>query len=334
MDSVCKLDEYDQKIIFLLQSDPRRTNASIAHIIDKSESTVKTRIDRLINNRVLKILAVLNPKAIGYFTDVTIFLKVAPMSLKRLGEKLANINEVVYLSYITGSFDIIIEVLLYKYDQLFDFICNILGKLSEIISSESAFILKTEKIYYEWKFHRFLSSKVIFDDSLLKSIEPEPKKINLLIPQKIMNLDSFDKHIIELLQKNGRSTNATIARSTSASESTVKKRINRLVKNGVLYFFSILNPISLGYSSNVLIGIKVNPGQLQDVGRSLLSFDEIIYLGYHSGRFDILAEVLLKDQEELFQFISKSLGKISGIRSIERFHILHNAKNNYDWKLP
>ena len=149
-----------------------------------------------------------------------------------------------------------------------------------------------------------------------------------------INLDGVDRQIISLLQENGRRTNADIARAIGVSESTVKNRINRLINNDILRNLAVLNPKALGFNADVLVGICVKQGQLEKTGEALKSLNEVVYLGYITGRFDIMAEVLLHDPEELIYFLQKRLGKIAGVASTETFFVLKNEKINYEWKLP
>jgi Lrp/AsnC family transcriptional regulator for asnA, asnC and gidA len=149
-----------------------------------------------------------------------------------------------------------------------------------------------------------------------------------------MDLDRVDRQIIALLQEHGRRANADIARQIKVSESTVKNRINRLIDNGILRILAVLNPEVLGYHSDVLVGIRVARGKLIKVGNALKEMNEVLYLGYITGRYDILIEVLLRDPNELFQFIRDRLGEIPGIMSTETFYVMRNEKINYEWKLP
>ncbi len=88
------------------------------------------------------------------------------------------------------------------------------------------------------------------------------------------------------------------------------------------------------FNSDVLVGICVKQGKLEETGEALKKLNEVVYLGYITGRFDIMAEVLLHDAEELLYFLRERLGKISGIVSTETFFVLKNEKINYEWKLP
>lgn len=148
------------------------------------------------------------------------------------------------------------------------------------------------------------------------------------------DLDATDFAIVELLQEQGRTTNAHIARLLGVSEPTVRKRIDRLVQDEIIKVVAVLNPRKTGYQTDVLIGIRVVPGGLLDVGEALSKREEVVYLGYTTGRHDILVEMLFRDDEALFEFLNRDVRTLGPIVSTETYHVLKTGKINYDWKLP
>src|SRR5579885_2255980 len=60
------LDEIDLRIVQLLQENGRRSNSDIARQIGVSEPTVRKRIERLVQDRIIKVVAVFNPRRTGY----------------------------------------------------------------------------------------------------------------------------------------------------------------------------------------------------------------------------------------------------------------------------
>lgn len=148
------------------------------------------------------------------------------------------------------------------------------------------------------------------------------------------DLDSVDLAIVTLLQEQGRTTNAHIARVLGVSEPTVRKRIDRLVADEIIKLVAVLNPRKTGYQTDVLIGIRVEPGNLLTVGEALSRREEVVYLGYTTGRHDILVEMLFRDDEALFEFLNRQLPAVGSIVSTETYHVLRTGKINYDWKLP
>lgn len=148
------------------------------------------------------------------------------------------------------------------------------------------------------------------------------------------DLDPLDIAILRLLQEQGRRPNAQIARELGVSEPTVRKRIDRMVEDEIIKVVAVLNPRKTGYATDVLIGVRVTPGKLIDVGTELSKLDEVVYLGYTTGRYDILVEMLFRDDEDLFGFLSERAPQLEGLFSTETYHVLRTEKINYDWKLP
>lgn len=148
------------------------------------------------------------------------------------------------------------------------------------------------------------------------------------------DLDAIDLGIVRLLQDQGRTTNAHIARVLGVSEPTVRKRIERLVQDEVLKVVAVLNPAKTGYHTDVLIGIRVEPGNLLTVGEALAKREEVVYLGYTTGRHDIVVEMLFRGEDALFEFLDRHLPDLGPIVSTETYHVLRTGKINYDWKLP
>ena len=148
------------------------------------------------------------------------------------------------------------------------------------------------------------------------------------------DLDAIDLAIVRLLQDQGRTTNAHIARTLGVSEPTVRKRIDRLMADEIIKVVAVLNPRKTGYATDVLVGISVEPGSLLTVGEALSRCEEVVYLGYTTGRHDILVEMLFRDDEALFEFLNSRLPPLGPIIGTETYHVLRTGKINYDWKLP
>ena len=84
-----ELDDVDRRIITLLQEDGRRPATDIARLIGLSVQTVSNRIERLVENAVIDVMAIINPSAVGYRKDAIICLSVRQGWLKSVGEELA-----------------------------------------------------------------------------------------------------------------------------------------------------------------------------------------------------------------------------------------------------
>jgi Lrp/AsnC family transcriptional regulator for asnA, asnC and gidA len=78
-----------------------------------------------------------------------------------------------------------------------------------------------------------------------------------------------------------------------------------------------------------LIGIKVEANRLMEIADEVAALDEVIYLIIVSGAYDIIAEIVCKDQNHMLQFLSERLYKIEGVRESESFMHLKIVKEIY-----
>lgn len=146
-----------------------------------------------------------------------------------------------------------------------------------------------------------------------------------------VDLDATDRKILALLRDQGRRPNAEIARTIGVSEPTVRKHLDRMLQSGVLRVLPVLDAAATGYLVDAIIGIRVQTGYMRAVGRQLADIDQVAYVGYVAGSYDIIIEVLLRSKEELFAFLSTALEHIDGIVASETFTVLNTEKFSYMW---
>ena len=142
-------------------------------------------------------------------------------------------------------------------------------------------------------------------------------------------LDAIDYEIIASLQEDGREAFAQIADRLNVSPGMIRTRFNRLVEMGVLRVVAITNPLQMGFHTMALIGIKVEGGKLMEVANKIVELKEVIYQIIVSGSFDIIIEVMCRDQSDLLKFLAERLYKIPGIRETESFIHLKIMKEVY-----
>lgn len=147
--------------------------------------------------------------------------------------------------------------------------------------------------------------------------------------QPYTGLDETDLNIIEALRKDGRVAFAQIAEQLGVSPGMIRQRYTRLVEHGFLKVVAITNPIRMGYKTMAMIGVRADGSKLLDVAEKISKLDEVIYLVVSSGRFDIFAEVVCRDHEDLLRFITEKLSTIDGVRETESFMHLKIMKEVY-----
>ena len=142
-------------------------------------------------------------------------------------------------------------------------------------------------------------------------------------------MDQLDRKIIQILQSNGRASNARIARDVDVSEGTVRRRLKALVQQGSIKIIALPDPEVLGYDTEALVGIQVDPDKIDEVAVLLVELKESSWVSVTTGSFDIFCWVTLPSSEELGNFHKAVVGTIPGVRRTETFVSLSVRKRNY-----
>lgn len=142
-------------------------------------------------------------------------------------------------------------------------------------------------------------------------------------------LDETDRGIILALKEDGRMSFAEIARRLDVSSGMIRQRYLQLVEDGVLQVVPVTNPPLLGYKVMALIGIRADNRRLRDIVRQLAAFEQVIYLVLCTGAYEILVEIVCRDNAHLLEFLTENLGAVEGIRSTETFLYLEIVKEAY-----
>ncbi len=131
------MDETDRKIAEILQENGRVPNNEIAARLSISEGTVRNRVRKLLEHKVLQVKGLLNPREIKERQIVYLGINTSPSKeLKRSAERIAELPSVLSVSIVSGRYDIIAETYIEAY-KLIDFISVELGKIESITSTES-----------------------------------------------------------------------------------------------------------------------------------------------------------------------------------------------------
>ncbi len=143
--------------------------------------------------------------------------------------------------------------------------------------------------------------------------------------------DEIDLEIINILNEDGRTPFAQIAKRLGVSPGMIRMRYERMVREGVLQVVAVTNPMLMGFSTMAHIGVKVNVNRLQEIADQIASFEEVIYLVLVTGSFDLIVEVVCRDKNHLMDFLMEKLHAVEGVRDTETFIYLHIVKESYDW---
>jgi len=143
-------------------------------------------------------------------------------------------------------------------------------------------------------------------------------------------IDDLDRNIIKSLSKNGRMSFAEIATNLDVTEKTVRTRYNNLVENNIIEVVGVVNPITLGIKVGAIIQLKVVPQHIDQIVEDLKQIPVIRYITTTTGDFQLLAQVNVRDYEELSETV-KTIHRIPNISSTNVIMQMDVYKNTFEY---
>ena len=142
------LDEISKQIIEQLQSDGRRSYASIGKAVGLSEAAVRQRVQRLHEAGIMQVVAVTDPLKLGFRRQAMIGLR-CDGDLQPVADQIAAMDEIDYVVLTAGSFDLLIEVVCEDDDHLLEILSRVRG-VPSVTATETFVYLKLRKQTYTW----------------------------------------------------------------------------------------------------------------------------------------------------------------------------------------
>ncbi|HHX88034.1 MAG TPA: Lrp/AsnC family transcriptional regulator [Firmicutes bacterium] len=127
-------------------------NTLIARNLGVSEATVRNHIAKLIDNKVIQIVAVADPFKIGLGITALIDIQADIAKVDSVAEELKNIDEIWYIALATGASNFDVEVYLPSIERLDDLLRNKIWKIDGVLHTTTSIVLSYIKRDYRWKF--------------------------------------------------------------------------------------------------------------------------------------------------------------------------------------
>lgn len=144
-----------------------------------------------------------------------------------------------------------------------------------------------------------------------------------------MNLDQANLTIIKHL-RNGRKSYKKIAEELALSENTVRTRVHKLIREGILEISGVLDAQAVEGHRVVMVGVKLKTMDLVNKGKEFSKLKGVVSVSVVTGRFDLILIVLLKPGFGLLEFYTEEVSRIRDVQSVETFVVY----KSYNLKVP
>ncbi|MDB5231526.1 MAG: transcriptional regulator, AsnC family [Chitinophagaceae bacterium] len=139
------LDELDFEVLSCLQQDGRMSFTVMAEKLKVSVGTVRTRVNKLIEEGTINIIGRVDPDKVGFRSYAHIAVFVRPATLKeKIAQKIAKLPEVSFLAMTSGDYDLEVDVMCRDNDHLVNFV-NEISKIEGVQQTKTTIYFKVYK---------------------------------------------------------------------------------------------------------------------------------------------------------------------------------------------
>lgn len=301
------LDDVDRALIRELIQDGRATYAKLAPLVGLSQAAVRTRVQRLLDDRVITVTGRVDPASFGLGVFAFALLEVSD-GLDKTAAALAEIDEAVFVVAAAGRFDLLVEVRCRDHDHLLDVLDRIRGTQG-VRRLQSASVLHYEK--QDW-------TGIGDRDARPAGVRPaEPSHA----------LDDIDRALLVELMADGRATYAALAPEVGLSQAAVRDRVIDLIESRVITIQAhpALEATGIGGFAGIAVKVTGPVGPLAEVLTNLAESTLVVRC---LGRFDLMAELWFDDHDHLAEVLDR-LRNQPGMGTIDTVPYLRIAKEDF-----
>ena len=148
-------------------------------------------------------------------------------------------------------------------------------------------------------------------------------------------IDKIDLKIVNLLLEDGRKSASEIARRIGeVSERAVRYRIERMIEEDVIRLSAVVRPEALGLPIRADVWLEVESARIREVAQKMAEYENVTYVACSIGENDISIQVVAKDTDEVYRFVTETIRKVPGVRRTTTSIVPLIIKDVYQWRAP
>lgn len=296
------LDPVDRAIVDVLHRDGRAPWSRVADQVGVSAATVRRRYETMHSQGAIRVIGATDVARLGLGTPLYLRISNAHRDLDVLIPRLRSRREVRSLNTLLGSVDIAAEMVLPPNTDH--------SRLVADITKGTAATVETLLLT-----HAFASGQ----DWAPPRDTDEPTRLSPVKtqPASPIELSRPEMKVLGMLMHDGRTSLGDLATAIGKSENTAARTIDQLQEHGLLDFRILVEPERLGFRTEFLLWLEVEPQHLIETASVLSEHPSTKYLTATTGSCSLAGQFIVRDRAELFHYSTKVLGSLPGIRSAD-----------------
>lgn len=275
-------NDTDQKILEALHIDGRASWQRIANAIGVNERTVARRGNAMLKSEVVRIVA-FNVPAHGFVLAVN----SGPGQARMTSTAMSKLDPALWVHLTTGTSDVIGAVAV-GLDEQEKFLLDEFPAIPGILQWRAYPVLNYLRTARIWR------PGVLNSDERQVLLASCPQAAELKLGNEI-DLVAEDAAILRVLKEDGRKNYDEIARQVGTSVATVRRRLERLRREGQMQIRAVLPPRHLGLYTEVVMWLRVKDSDISEASRLLAADEAVKYAVRIAGewtfvlKFDVVA---------------------------------------------
>ncbi|MGW0760704.1 Lrp/AsnC family transcriptional regulator [Streptomyces sp. NPDC002814] len=315
------LDDLDRALIHALHIDGRAPFSRIAAALDVSPQTVARRYRRLRTDASLRVVGLPDPHRAGR-TQWLLRLTAAANSAQDLAHALVRRRDTSWVKLTSGGTEIVAIVHTATDAAVSNsLLLHDIPRTSAITAVSAHCLLHT---YLGGPTNWRRSSDTL--DERQQRMLREHSAADTAYEPAPRQLADGDGDLLIALQKDGRASHAELAGATGWSPVTVTRRLADLRAGGAVFFDVEVDAGHFGAHTRALLWMSVTPAHLEHVATTLAGHDESAFVAATTGPTNLVAQALCRDPADLHRYLTRRLGSLSAIHSLETSPVLRNLK--------
>jgi DNA-binding Lrp family transcriptional regulator len=291
----------DRRIIAALQADGRASWTEIAERVGTSVATATRRGQTLLAAGAVRVGVSSDINSPGDSDLFLLRIGCAPGRQMQVARALSDRHDLRFLCLVTGGCDLLAELVCRKSESLHLRLINEIEGVLGVERCVSDLVMHTYKVSQNW------AQQLLSDAKPTGEPDAEP---HVCSPS---HFDEVDHLILEELRADGRASLRSVAEALGVNESTVRRRFDGMRERGCAWVLTLVAASALGFESEIILNISVDPARLDDVAHELATYVGVRYLAA-SVNGSLICEVIMPTTDDLYHFLTQGLGKIDGVR--------------------
>lgn len=147
-----KIDKIDAEIVNLLMEDGRMSASEMARRLPGvSERIIRYRLERLLAEGVIRVTAVVNPRALGLTCNADVWLEVEADSILSVAQQVARLPNVCYVAFSMGERDVSIQVVGRSADEIYRFVTEVVAKIPGVRKTTTTLVPEVLMDVHQWR---------------------------------------------------------------------------------------------------------------------------------------------------------------------------------------